>query len=68
MPARLLLLCVLLGSSWLTVDGDRHAGAAGVLHRRAHGQSWLCGSAWLVAFRSSREARETGRSRVDTER
>jgi len=33
-PARLLLLCVLLTSSWLTVEGDRHVDAAGVLHRR----------------------------------
>jgi hypothetical protein len=34
MPARLLFLCLLFRSSWLTVDGDRHVGAAGVLHRR----------------------------------
>jgi hypothetical protein len=33
-PARLPLLCLLLRSSWLTVEGDRHVGAAGVLHRR----------------------------------
>ena len=33
MPAR-LLLCLLLGVSWLTVEGDLHVGAAGVLHRR----------------------------------
>jgi hypothetical protein len=33
-PARLLLLCLLLRSSWLTVKGDRHVGAAGVLHRQ----------------------------------
>jgi hypothetical protein len=26
-PARLLLLCLLLRSSWLTVEGDRHVGA-----------------------------------------
>ena len=32
-PARLLLLCLLLRSSWLTVEGRRH-GAARVLHRR----------------------------------
>jgi len=31
MPARLLLL---FRSSWLTVEGDCHVGAAGVLHRR----------------------------------
>ena len=34
MPARLLLLCLLLRSSWLTVEGGRHSGAATVLHRR----------------------------------
>ena len=34
MPARLLLLCLLFRSSWLAVEGDRHVGAAGVLHRR----------------------------------
>src|SRR5947209_14287175 len=34
LPARLLLLCLLLRSSWLTVEGGGHAGAAGVLHRR----------------------------------
>jgi hypothetical protein len=33
-PARLLLLCLLLRSSWLTVEGGRQIGAAGVLHRR----------------------------------
>jgi hypothetical protein len=34
MPARVLLSCLLVRSSWLTVEGDRHFGAAGVLHRR----------------------------------
>jgi hypothetical protein len=33
-PARLLPLCLLLRSSWLTVEGGRQIGAAGVLHRR----------------------------------
>ena len=33
-PARLLLLCLLLRSSWLTVEGGRQIGAAGVLHSR----------------------------------
>ena len=33
-PARLLLLCVLLRGSWLTVQGDRHVGADGAPHRR----------------------------------
>ena len=32
-PARVLLSCLLFRSSWLTVEGDRHFGAAGVLHR-----------------------------------
>jgi hypothetical protein len=31
MPARLLLLCLLLGSSWLTVEGGRQVGAARAL-------------------------------------
>ena len=30
----LLLLCLLLRSSWLTVEGGRQIGAAGLLHRR----------------------------------
>ena len=34
MAVRLLLLCLLFRSSWLTVEGDRRLGAAGVLHRR----------------------------------
>jgi hypothetical protein len=33
-PHPLLLLCLLLRSSWLTVEGDYHVGAAGVLHRQ----------------------------------
>jgi hypothetical protein len=33
-PPRLLLLCLLLRSSWLTVEGGRQTRAAGVLHRR----------------------------------
>jgi hypothetical protein len=32
--ARLLLLCLLLRSSWLTVEAGRQIGPAGVLHRR----------------------------------
>ena len=53
-PARLLLLCLLLRSSWLTVEGDRHSGAAGVLIAGADGQPWPCRSAWLLAFHSGR--------------
>ena len=34
MPARLLLLCLLLRSSWLTVEAGGEISAAGVLHRR----------------------------------
>jgi hypothetical protein len=33
-PARLLLSCLLFRSSWLTMEGDRHFGAAAVLRRR----------------------------------
>lgn len=33
--ARLPLRCLLFRSSWLTLDGDPHVGAAGVLHRRS---------------------------------
>lgn len=33
MPARLLLLCLLLRSSRLTVEAGRQVGVAGVLHR-----------------------------------
>jgi hypothetical protein len=33
-PGRLLLLCLLLRSSWLTVEGGREIGAAGVLRRQ----------------------------------
>jgi hypothetical protein len=40
--ARLLLMCLLLRSSWLTVEGDRQVGAAGVLIARADGQPWPC--------------------------
>ena len=32
MPARMLLLRLLFRGSWLTVVGDRHVGADGVLH------------------------------------
>ena len=34
MPARLLLLCLLFRSSWLTVEGGRQVDAAKVLHRQ----------------------------------
>jgi hypothetical protein len=53
MPARLLLLCLLFRSSWLTVGGDRHVGAAGVLHRRGGRAAVAVSVAWLVAFRTS---------------
>ena len=57
-PARLLLLCLLLRSSWLTVEGDRHVGAAGVLHNHRGGRAAVAvGSASLVAFRGSRPVR-----------
>jgi hypothetical protein len=53
MPARLLLLCLLVRSSWLPVEGDRHVGApseCGIAG--ADGQPWPSRSAWLLAFRS----------------
>jgi hypothetical protein len=53
MPARLLLLCLLFRSSWLTVEGGREVSAAGVLLAGADGQPWSCRWAWLLAFRSS---------------
>ena len=33
-PARLLVLCLLLRGSWLTVEVGGQIGVAGVLHRR----------------------------------
>jgi hypothetical protein len=52
MPAR-LLLCLLFGSSWLTVEGGRgrHRHSAGIAG--ADGQPWPCRSAWPVAFHTS---------------
>jgi hypothetical protein len=35
MPVRLLLLCLLVKRSWLTVEGGRQVGAARVLHRQS---------------------------------
>lgn len=57
MPAR-LLLCLLFRSSWLTVAGDRHVGAAGVLIAGADRQPWLSRSAGLLAFRSDIDFRD----------
>jgi hypothetical protein len=55
MLARLLLLCLLLRSSWLTMEGDRQVGRppSACCIARADGQPWPCRSAWLVAFRTS---------------
>ena len=52
-PARLLLLCLLLRSSWLTVEDDRHSAPPDCCIAGAEGQSWPCRSAWLLAFQSS---------------
>jgi hypothetical protein len=52
-------LCLLLRSSWLTVEGGREIGAAGVLHRRG-GRAALAmsvGVAGGVPEHSSRAAR-----------
>jgi hypothetical protein len=51
MPARLLLLCLPLRSSWLTVEGGRQISAAKCCIAGADGQPLPCRSAWLVAFR-----------------
>ncbi len=37
----------------LTVEGDRHVGAAGVLHRQGGRAAVSVPSAWLLAFQSS---------------
>ena len=50
-PSRLLLLCLRLGSSWLTVEGGSH-GAAGVPHRRG-GRAALAGSVNVGWWRSN---------------
>jgi hypothetical protein len=65
MSARLLLLCLLFRSSWLTNGGGRPAGCciAG-----ADGQSWPCRSAWLLAFQSRRVVRDAARCRFSRER
>jgi hypothetical protein len=58
-PGRLLLLCLLLRSSWLTAEGGREIGAAGVLHRRG-GRAAVAvsvGVAGGVPEHSSRAAR-----------
>jgi hypothetical protein len=52
MPARLRLLCLLLGSSWLTAEGDRLVGAAGELHCRGGRAVVACRSMWVVAFQT----------------
>ena len=50
-PPRLLLLCLLLRSSWLTVEGGRH-GAVGVRHRRG-GRAALAVSVSVGWWRSN---------------
>jgi hypothetical protein len=42
-PPRLLLLCLLLRSSWLMVEGGRQIGAAGLLYRRGGGAAVAVG-------------------------
>ena len=58
--ARLLLLCLLLRSSWLTVEAGRQIGAAGVLHRRG-GRAAVAAVAG-VAGRVPEEQRRIARS------
>jgi hypothetical protein len=54
-PPRLLLLCLLLRSSWLTVEGGRQIGA-GLLHRRGGRAALSCRVTWAggVPTRHSR--------------
>jgi hypothetical protein len=56
-PARLLLLCLLLRSSWLTVEGGRQIGAAGVLHRRGGRAAVAVSVGMAVAFQSGSDSR-----------
>jgi hypothetical protein len=53
MPSRLLLLCLLLRSSWLAAGGRPWSAPPECCIAGADGQLWPCRSAWLVAFRSS---------------
>ena len=50
-------MCLLLRSSWLTVEGDRHVGAAGVLHRRGRRAAVAVASVWPLALRSAIDTR-----------
>ena len=59
--ARLLLLCLLLRSSWLAAGGGRQVGAAGVLHRRG-GRAALAVPV-SVAVRVPLQGLASGRSR-----
>jgi len=52
-PARLLLLCLLLRSSWLAVEAAVRAAPPECCIAGADGQSWSCRSAWLLAFQTS---------------
>ena len=62
MPARLLLLCLPLRSSWLTVEGGRGRRRHSAASPGRTGQPWPCRSAWLLAFQSgSQEWPITGR-------
>jgi hypothetical protein len=53
MPARLLLVCLLFRSSWLTVEGGRGRRRVVCCIAGADGQPSPCRSAWLVAFQTS---------------
>ncbi len=52
-PARLLLLCLLVRGSWLTVEDDRHVGAVGLLHRRGGRPVVAVSVGVAIAFQSS---------------
>ena len=49
-PARLLLLCLLLRSSWLAAEGGRQVAPPECYIAGAEGQLWPCRWAWLLAF------------------
>ena len=57
-PPRLLLLCLLLRSSWLTLEGGRQIGAAGLLHRRGGRAALAVSVSVAVGVQTSRGVRD----------
>ena len=56
-PARLLLLCLILVGLQLTGEADGHVGAARVLHRRGRmgSRGRVCGLGWWLAIADPRD-------------